>query len=598
MANESAAPGSAPTLCAQLLAVSVAPGRQGPLALGESLAPASAVSLPLADGLAWAAAVDMSTAWPAARPPASAPVVLALSRGIRDQDGAPLDAAELARRLRTGLDLELIGPPFAAAVVGADVLVAADHLGLRHVYAVQGSGWAAIATSSMLLARLAEAELDPVALGAFRYTGQYHGLLTPFAGVTKLAPGCRWRLADGRVTSLANTPADDPDAMTTWSPPVSARLLRGLVEPFLDRYPEAVFELSGGMDSRMALAALPAAKRVGVRAFTLAEPDSADARVAAEIAAMNQLRHQVVDLSGLAGLDPAEAHRRVLDAAVRHDCSGNPVTLAAYEWAEEKVEPGVRITGQAGEMIRGLYFLEPRSRHVTVAHADRFTRWWFTRNEAIPSGCLAPDFAALSRLALRDQIRAVFAGYEMEWRAARDQFLLRERVHRWAGITYTGACLSRIISSPFFDIRFLRMCWAIPPAVKVSSGYAARMLEVLDSDLARTPLTSGLRPTSFPRTLGLYRPGKVLSAISRKVVQQVRPVNRPPAGASVLAAKVVDHWRANPHLLAETAKSGFLREDWLAALPDGGQRVPAATVGLLANLQAAGAAGITARWPH
>jgi asparagine synthase (glutamine-hydrolysing) len=227
-----------------------------------------------------------------------------------------------------------------------------------------------------------------------------------------------------------------------------------------------------------------------------------------------------------------------------------------------------------------------------MAYVDRFARWWFTNNEAVPAACLTPEFAAQSQVALRDQLRATFAAYEMDWRSARDEFLLRERVHRWAGINYTGACLRRTIGSPFFDVRFLRMCRALPATVKVSSGFAARMLEALDPDLARMPLASGLRPSAYPRLLAGYTASKVAKTVIRKLVQQVRPINRPPAGAGALAEQVVRHWRANPELLAPAAASGFVREDWLAGLLSGAQAAGAAAVGFLANLQAAEAARV------
>ncbi|WP_406045310.1 asparagine synthase-related protein [Micromonospora sp. NBC_00898] len=488
--------------------------------------------------------------------------------------------------------MDTVAAPFAAALVGDDLLVGADHLGLRHIYAVQGTGWAAISTSSMLLAQLGQASLDSSALGSYCITGQYLGLATPFEGVAKLAPGHRWRLADGRVTSHVDSVSTDPTTAHHWSPRAGAQLLRDLVEAHLARHPETVLELSGGMDSRLILAAAPHVRRGGITALTLSSPGSADVPLAREIASLNRLRHKVVDLSPLAELDPAEAHQRVLDSATRHDCSGNPVTLGVLDWAEQQVEPGVRLTGQAGEMIRGLYFLEPRSSQIKPAHVDRFARWWFTSNEAVPAACLVPHFAAQSRAALRAQLQASFGSYDLDWRSARDQFLLRERVHRWSGINYSDACLRRTIGSPYFDTRFLRMCQDLPAQAKSSSRFAARMLEVLDPELANMPLASGLRPVDFPRPLAEYTFSKVVTSITRKLVQRVRPVSRAPIGADALAEQVVKHWRAHPDVLAPAAISGVVREEWLAGLLTGAHTAGPATVGLLANLLAIGEAKV------
>jgi asparagine synthase (glutamine-hydrolysing) len=576
-------------LCRQLLAVSLATGRIDSIPLAEeTFGPGSHV-VKAAGRQVWAMPVEEAIGPLPDDSIGADPLVLELSRGIRDQDAAPLSASDLATRLRTGRGMDSVCAPFAAALVDNDaVIVGADHLGLRHVYAVRRPGWAAISTSSALLAQMAGARIDVDVLGVLHSLGHCLGTATPFVGITKLAPGHRWRLADGDLTTISDPLGPDPHVGTEWTPQRASELLRSLVERHLDRNPDTVFELSGGMDSRIIIAAIPPARRPGLRALTLTASGSRELAVAADIAAADRLDHEVVDLSGISSLEPAEAHRRVVEAARLHDCSGNPVNLAMLGWAEQRVAPGFRITGQAGEMMRGVYFLEPRGRRVKAKYVDRFARVWFTGNEAVPQGFLTPGFRASSLAALRDALRASFAEYDMDWRTARDEFLLRQRVHRWAGVTYTGACLDRPIGSPYFDLRFLRMCHALPPTVKVGSGFAARTLEVLDPRLANLSLASGLRPAQFPRWLATHTTRGAMSAIVRKAMQQVRTVSHPPAGADALADLTVQHWRANPELLTYAESSGFVDGGWLDGLLAGRHSAGMAAVGFLANLEVAG----------
>ena len=588
--------------CADLLAVTVAPGQTGPVPPGAGLFGSGTHELHFPGGTVWTAflgpepAEIRATGYRTAEERADRrPAAYALSLGIRDvRDGHPLGTAALAHRLRTGDELHLIAAPFAAVVVhGERVYAAADFLGLRHLYAVARPGWAAVSTSARLLARIAGADLDPTALGGYRITGFHLGLDTPFAGVTKLPAGARWQLAGGVISTLPGEPpavawAGEPRAVAPSnlpSPADAARLLGESINGCLDAHPRTVFELSGGLDSRLTLAALPVGRRAGVRALTLAAPGSADAAVARRIAARYRLDHQVVDLGRLADLTPADAYRLVHRAAVRHDATGNPVALGVLDWAEARVEPGVRINGQGGELARGFYFGEPRG-PVTPDKVDRFFRWWFTANDAVPGYCLAPEFARRSQAEVRDRLRAIFSRYHADWLSATDEFYLRERIHRWVGINYTGACLQRVIVSPFLDPRFVALARALPPEVKRSSGFAARVLEALDPELARLRLASGLRPVTFPRRLAEYTVRGVVLGVGRKLAQRVVPSNRPPAGAALLAQLVVRHWRANPQLLDATAKSGLVREEWLAGMLAGTQSAGVAAVGFLANLEA------------
>src|SRR5262249_29728302 len=159
--------------------------------------------------------------------------------------------------------------------------------------------------------------------------------------------------------------------------------------------------------SRLIIAAIRPPRRDQVRALTLSTPGGGDGRVAAQIAQAFNVPHQDIDMSGLSSIDPAEAHERVIRSARHHDACGNPVNLAALTWAEDQVEPGVQLTGQAGELMRGMYFLEPHSATIKPNHIRRFVRVWFTSNESVSADALNPEFAESSHDALLEQVQEV-----------------------------------------------------------------------------------------------------------------------------------------------------------------------------------------------
>ncbi|MFD0748033.1 asparagine synthase-related protein [Phytohabitans flavus] len=294
------------------------------------------------------------------------------------------------------------------------------------------------------------------------------------------------------VAEPAKVPGGDPvEAM--------AALLRGNVERCLDEHPETVFELSGGFDSRLAFAALPAARRAGVRTLTLSAPGRADPVIAGELAAHFRTEHQVIDLTKLGDLTPEAAHELVDASAVRHDTVGNPVALGVLDWVESQVPPGVRITGQGGEMARGSYHMGQQQHDAPNTElVDRLARWWFVTNDATTADALVPDFAASARDDATAAIRRAFEGYHTDWLTAIDEFFLQERVHRWVGINFTGACLDRMIVGPYLDPRFLALARSVAPTSRSGSGYSARVLERLDPWLANARLATGVRPKHLP----------------------------------------------------------------------------------------------------
>jgi asparagine synthase (glutamine-hydrolysing) len=520
----------------------------------------------------------------------------ALSRGVRTWHGERMESGEVSRRLAAGRDLVNLAAPFAVATVDDDgrLSVATDHAGLRHVYGVQGDGWAAVSSSARDLADLAGADLDQESMGVFRLVGHHLGTATPYQGVTKLAPGHLWRLADGKLT--AESYPEMAPAPETTKPADAVRHhadhLRTTVEGFLDSYPGALIELSGGLDSRMVLAAIPAHRRSEVRALTLTHPGSTDAPVAATLAGGSGMAHQLIDLSALADIEPHEAYRAAVDAATRLDGQGSPLGIAALDWAERQVEPCPRLGGHGGELARGAYYMQRQYPQVRPELVDRLARWWVLANP-VPDKVLAPEFAAESRLRISRQLREIFASYQTDWLTATDEFYLRERLHRWAGLTMTDAAMARIVANPLLDPEILALVRTVPPESRAGSRYAVRVLDRLDPDLARVRLGSGLRPVALSRRFTISRRlgentlrGFAAKAAG-KVWRQVVSVGGRAGGLALLGGAVTAHLRSHPELVAPAAGTGLLSEEWLDEYLSGRTDASPATVDLLLNLAVA-----------
>ena len=77
--------------------------------------------------------------------------------------------------------------------------------------------------------------------------------------------------------------------------------------------------------------------------------------------------------------------------------------------------------------------------------------------------------------------------------------------------------------------------------------------------------------------------------VSRKVRQRITHAGRPAAGADILAAKVVQHWREQPSVLDSAAASGALDIRWIYGVIDASVDPDPATVAFVVNLIVAGA---------
>ncbi|MCR2764196.1 hypothetical protein NQ152_11850 [Microbacterium sp. zg.B48] len=517
--------------------------------------------------------------------------VLAVSRVVRRAGGGVSegDVAELMRADPHALSRLL--PPFGA--VGADrsgVTMVADSLGFQHLFHSQtGRTRAGVLSSSALRAGgAASAPLDRTAVGVQSLLGWQLGQRTLFEGIRKLDPGAIARLGpDGVAVTSSRAPAASPieldDAVHE-----AAALLRRSLDALLDDHPDAVLQLTGGMDSRLLLSAIPQRRRRGLRAMTLEVPGTGDVALARTISARYGIHHSVHGLADVAAVSPDQAWELCRADAVRLDGMADPVALAAQRIAERDFDQGVRISGLGGEIARGFYYLGPvRERTYTRKDAEQLASWRMFVNEAVEPGLLTEDFSTWAREAANRAVYEALRAGGDEWFRAADELYVAHRMQRWAGATDVAVSDQRVVINPMLDPGFLDIAARLRPQDKAGARFLGALQMELDPELGAMPLDGRPPPSAYAHP-ARWQP--VLDAVrtgrkaARKALQRVRRGNRPPAGGSIMTAKVVAHWREHPGVLDPVRDMDFVRAEWVEGVLAGRVEPRPSSVALVTNL--------------
>jgi asparagine synthase (glutamine-hydrolysing) len=364
--------------------------------------------------------------------------------------------------------------------------------------------------------------------------------------------------------------------------------LRLTMAHYLDHAEAPLLQLTGGMDSRLVLSSVPAGRRRALRAVTLDVPGSTDTAVARAIADRCGVPHRVVSLDGLGSVAPDEWFARVRATAESHDAMLDPIAKAATDWAEEGVEQGNRLGGLGGEIGRGFYYTgRVRPRDVTRRRSEQLARWRILANEAVEPDALAARYRQAARTVALDAVHAALDETGHEWFSATDELYYRHRMTRWAGLAETVASTRRHLVNPLLHPEFIAMARTLAPQDKSHARFLGRLQMALDPELGRVPLEGRPPPEAFAFP-GL--PGRTRQAVtqSRRAVRQIAPrargARRPPAGGSVVATGVLDHFRAHPTLADPLRDCGWFDPPWLEQLLDGTVQPQPNTVAFMMNV--------------
>lgn len=487
-------------------------------------------------------------------------------------------------------------PPHArfARRTDGSVDVRVDELGFFHVYRRQLPGLAALSTSARTLSSFSSPALDDVGVATQSLLGWQLGNRTMFRDVTKIPAGGSAQLARGLLSSprpeVAHASAEPVGGGSDHPAARAAELLRQVMGDLLDEHADLELQLTGGLDSRLLLAAVPRSRRPGLRVMTLQVPGSADAAIASGLAATYRLDHRLADLDGLDTLAPEDAFDLVLGAARRVDSACDPLALAAVDFAERALPVTTRLAGLGGEVARGFYYFGPiRPLEVTRARTSALARWRMFTNEAAPREMFSSDFRSWAEDRVVDELYEVLRSTGLDWFRATDALYLGQRMQRWAGVLASATAFERTVLNPMLDHRFLSLVSSLPPEQKQGMRFLGQVLVELDPELAALPMDGRPAPSTYA-VPSLPNRSRLLVHSARRVVRKVhqratrRP--RPPEGGQVLAEAVLCHLREHPELVADLPGRDLVDPGWLDRVLEGTTGPGVAGVGMLVNLLA------------
>ena len=392
-------------------------------------------------------------------------------------------------------------PPAAVFAIDENsniATAATDVLGIQQIYFCKGKGWAASSSSAMLLAMIGDFALDwPLYLQSVLIGYPLPGA-TSFREVQQLQGGHLIELQQGELQTneYSDLLRKKPCSYLSRADSIESgvEVMKRVVMRRFEAQEETFIELSGGLDCRMILAAIPASERHRLHALTLANGDDADSRCAKKIAQRFDIRHDVLQIHE--GLDDSlsELMRKCHRAAKLRQFQANPLSSALLLQSESSFPEGPRLSGANGEFARGVYYLT----HAQRAAPDRkvvesVVNWQFVK----------PDNLALFRKDLREEILAdahqAFWEFfqsksDYDWYSALDEYYLSARLQRWVGLRSSSAAQRRIIHMPFLDPEFIGWVRSIAPLDRRASKMWCQVLHALDPMLGSMPTDSGPSP--------------------------------------------------------------------------------------------------------
>jgi asparagine synthase (glutamine-hydrolysing) len=473
----------------------------------------------------------------------------------------------------------------------AQVLAATDHAGLSAVYHATRGGTAAAGSSSRLLGTVLGCSLDEDAISAYAVLGEYAGTDTPFVGVRRLGSGQCVRLGERGLTVEEYV---DPVVPQRGSRDAKRAVAEGLaavragMDACATAYPEFAMELSGGLDSRVILAALLAAGRRPTQAITLGEQGHPDVVVASELAARFEIPHRHIDLTGLAGLSPPEALRLTDTAGRRGDYSGDCVALGVLEFVEAVAGFQPRFSGQNGEVARGFYYpFQPPWPQTADVLSRALIRWRMMANERASGELLVSEVGAAGVRRAAQTTRAYLESTGADWLTATDLLYLNWRMQRWLGGGWSASMQSRPILAPFFHSRYISWALSTPPRLKRGSRLLARVLDAIDPELAGIQLADGDIPTAIFRpelSDRLSHMRRTTEKVAVKVRQRLGGAGKPPQGAPALARLALDAMVDERRGLERVAALPFVSGEYVERVFESRQASPR-TVGMLVGLR-------------
>jgi len=387
--------------------------------------------------------------------------------------------------------LTRVWPPFAAFLRDErrdSLAVVADRSALHHVYVREGprgSRWAS--TSAFALASLGP-ELDLAGAMEWATAGHFLTGRTFFRGIRQLGCG---EVVEFRPGATVDRPRWIPRAGRESRPGDYEREVLDAVDVYGSRPDGLFFELTGGLDSRLLLAARLRSGN-GARTWTVGRPDDVEMRTIQRLRRVAAFEHLLVSPdAGFAARVPelvGEMHSLA-------DGEANALIYTSLLVAFEGLADVRRtsMTGSGGELARAFYWRAiagRRAPHVRGVSVDLLLRKVMRDSGRVRFAFRSdlPDPQAAIRETVVDFIgRSTFQNpHEIL-----DDFYLRTRMRRFAGrnISTTGLFCAQGV--PYFAHPVVDAALSLPASEKRDGRVVREAIVQLSPALASVPLGSG-----------------------------------------------------------------------------------------------------------
>lgn len=425
------------------------------------------------------------------------------------------------------------------------ISINADDIGLSQIFWGQVDGSIVISNSAFIVMAGLGAQVDEIAVGMLAHVGFLFGGRSLFTGVYRCEAGQRIQFT-ATDPVVRSSPGPRPtDVVGGADPQDGVRILRTIVEGLLSEHPNAVTELSGGLDSRALIAAMPAELRCQRLAVTLGASNDPDVRIARRVAASAELQWRVVDPAVVVGEFGGGLLARGEAVALKRGGCANVPAAVTLDICEASMPTAPRFTGANGEYARGFYYPGVLTDGpVTARRVRQLAKWRLFTNDGRAAQALTPELAQESRHAtLHSLERELDRG--SRWRRSTDEFYLTGRMANWAGPGYSIRPLERPALAPFFHANFRGWADSLPARSGARNLAFARLVNDLDPSLAQIPLDGRPSVAELSEHKLAARVRSVAAAAQRgaaKVGQRVTGRDKPPEHATSVARLLVNEW--------------------------------------------------------
>lgn len=393
--------------------------------------------------------------------------------GSAPPEGIPLPVAVMAHIHNN--TLSSIAPPWACIVKGTEqegIWLCTDYIGLQHLYIRYEEEGIFTGADCLSIAQQRPTHIDPIGAFELMTRGNPQGGRTLFTQVKLVAGGITIKLGESiAISSYWTPPEPEPIASEEIIKKFSNAVCSAITRHY---HKDDVQELTAGRDSLMLLSAY-LKQGIPIRTWTHGFRSDSDLTGARHRANHFGIPHQTVALEQLCQLD---------SESILHYCtlffyaSGGMANVMEYwhlPWILEQLQSSGSISGVGGEVFRGFYY--------EWVGKGKIPRWLGEKallhgkvREQMPLTHPFVD-AKIGRAGSRiiaEDVRNSLKASASYWNGL-DMYYLRNRMHFFAGTTFSAVGRWKKVRLPLFDPNVVDCLKSIPIEMRGWSSGITRM---------------------------------------------------------------------------------------------------------------------------